>query len=230
MSEGSPPSHRTADEAVRRHRASHHPLLVGPVELPSPRAALFMLGMRAHDGPADQHGRTRLLFAPEMRAASRMTTNPTASLAGNAPDRCAKQAHEACARGAWPTQRSPDRACKRCAKPAFAGRGLQPKWPTNASGARLVPAVLGLSFKKYVRFHRVTPALPAPSVPAPSAPAPSMPAPSKRSSPLASMGPMPLRKNPAVPWTLLTIKTLVQSLGTPIWLDFTVQKPPDGQK
>lgn len=29
---------------------------------------------------------------------------------------------------------------------------------------------------------------------------------------------MPLRKNPAVPWTLLTIKTLVQSLGTPFGL------------
>ena len=125
---------------------------------------------------------------------------------------------------------SPDRAYEGRTKPAFAGRGLQPKWPTNASGARLVPAVLGLSFKKRVRFHRVTPALPAPSVPAPSVPAPSMPAPSKRASPLASMSPMPLRKNPAIPWTLLTIKTLAQSLGAPIWLDFTVRKPPDGQK
>ena len=103
---------------------------------------------------------------------------------------------------------SPDRVYEGRTKPAFARRSLQPKWPTNVPGARLVPAAL----------------------PAPSVPAPSMPAPSKRSSPLASMGPMPLRKNPAVPWTLLTIKTLVQSLGTPIWLDFTVQKPPDGQK
>ena len=93
MSEGSPPSHRTAEKQYGAD-APHHPLLVGPVELPSPRAALFMLGMRAHDGPADQHGRTRLLFAPEMRAASRMTTNPTASLAGNAPDRHTKQVYE----------------------------------------------------------------------------------------------------------------------------------------
>ena len=189
-----------------------------------------MLGMRAHDGPADQHGRTRLLFAPEMRAASRMTTKP-----GSRPGRKrAGQVYETGARSSRSTPAlvrrgllsvSPDRAYEGRTKPAFARRSLQPKWPTNVPGARLVPAVLGLSFKKRVRFHRVTPALPAPSVPAPS-----MPAPGKRSSPLASMGPMPLRKNPAVPWTLLTIKTLVQSLGTPIWLDFTVQKPPDGQK
>lgn len=225
MSEGSPPSHRTADEAVRRHRASHHPLLVGPVELPSPRAALFMRSIRMHGDLARQHDRTRLLFAPEMRAASRMTTKP-----GSRPGRKrAGQVYEAGARSSRSNPAlvrrgllsvSPDRAYEGRTKPAFARRSLQPKWSTNASGARLVPAVLGLSFKKRVRFHRVTPALPAPS----------MPAPSMRSSPLASMGPMPLRKNPAVPWTLLTIKTLVQSLGAPIWLDFTVRKPPDGQK
>ena len=161
MSEGSPPSHRTADEAVRRHRASHHPLLVGPVELPSPRAALFMLGMRAHDGPADQHGRTRLLFAPEMRAASRMTTKP-----GSRPGRKrAGQVYEAGARSSRSNPAlvrrgllsvSPDRAYEGRTKPAFARRSLQPKWPTNVPGARLVPA-----------------ALPAPSAPAPaSAPHP----------------------------------------------------------
>ncbi len=160
MSEGSPPSHRTADEAVRRHRASHHPLLVGPVELPSPRAALFMLGMRAHDGPADRHGRTRLLFAPEMRAASRMTTKPDSrpgrKRAGQVCEAGARSLRsrgvaysafarpslqemcEACVCGAWPATEMADERIRRKARPGSFGVKFQkacPLSPRNPSFA-----------------------------------------------------------------------------------------------
>lgn len=160
MSEGSPPSHRTADEAVRRHRASHHPLLVGPVELPSPRAALLCA---AYGCMATSHASTTELdFSLRQHANSTAHDDKPSGKPGRKP---AGQVYEAGARSSRSNPAlvrrgllsvSPDRAYEGRTKPAFARRSLQPKWPTNVPGARLVPA-----------------ALPAPSAPAPaSAPHP----------------------------------------------------------